>query len=157
MRKIQLVELSLAGAALFWVTSLAIALLPFSAQFRAAASYSYSDVLWGAFPAGFLIALFVSVCLHLYSAKVPSGSPVAMSVLLSLAALCAIEIPATLLHGGDELYYLSIGTLLSVPRFLVLGASLGYVYLRSGEVEHPWGQFYPFRSHRYRGVGKGDA
>jgi hypothetical protein len=157
MRKIRLIELSLVGAAFFWVASFAIALLPLADQFRAAASYSYEDVLWGAFPAGFLIALFINYCLHLYSAKVPGSSPVSKSVLLSLAALLGIEIAATLLHGGDELYYLSIGTLLSVPRFLVLGTVVGYAYQRRGEVEHPWGPLNPFRSHQSGGAGKGDA
>jgi hypothetical protein len=157
MRKIQLIELSLAGAALFWVASFAIALLPFSAQFRAAASYSYTDVLWGAFPAGFLIALFVSYCLSLYSAQVPGRGPVSQSVLLSLAALLAIELAATLLHGGDELYYLTIGTLLSLPRFLVLGTFVGYASQRRGEAGHPWSPFQPVRSHQSGGASKSDA
>lgn len=127
VRKILLLELSLAGAAVFYVTSFAIALLPFSSQFRAAESYTYTDVLLGALPSGLLIALFVSYCLLRYSEKIPSGSPISKSVLLSLAAMLAIELGATLLHGGDELYYFSIGTLLSVPRFLLLGTVIGYL------------------------------
>lgn len=157
MRKTRLIELSLAGAALFWATSIAIALLPFATQFRAAASYSYGDVLWGAFPAGFLIALFVSYCLPLFSQRAPGSGPVSKAVLLSLAALLAIELAATLLHGGDELYYLSIGGLLSLPRFIVLGIVVGYGYRRSGEAETPEGPFHLIRPHRSRGAGKGDA
>lgn len=128
MRKTQLVELSLAGAAVYWATSLAIALLPFSAQFRATESYSFTDVLLGAFPAGFLIALVVGYGLFRYSEKVPSKVAVFVSVSLSVAALVAIEVAATLLHGGNEVYYFSIGTLLSIPRFLALGVTLGYLY-----------------------------
>ena len=127
VRKVLLLELSLAGAAVFYVTSFAIALLPFSSQFRAAESYTYTDVLVGALPSGLLIALFVSYCLLRYSERIPSGSPVSKAVLLSLASLLAIELGATLLHGGDEWYYFSIGTLLSVPRFLLLGTVIGYL------------------------------
>jgi hypothetical protein len=137
MRKIQLIELSLAGAAVFYVTSFAIALLPFSAQFRAAESYTYTDVLVGALPSGLLIALFVSYCMLGYSVKIPSRSSISKSVLLSLVALLVIEVGATLLHGGNELYYFSIGTLLSVPRFLFLGMVIGYLYRRADEVMHP--------------------
>jgi hypothetical protein len=127
VRKILLLELSLAGAAVFYVTSFAIALLPFSSQFRAAESYTYTDVLLGALPSGLLIGLFVSYCLLRYSEKIPTESPISKSVLLSMAALLAIELGATLLHGGDELYYFSIGTVLSVPRFLLLGTVIGYL------------------------------
>jgi membrane protease YdiL (CAAX protease family) len=137
MRKIRLIELSLAGAAVFYVTSFAIALLPFSAQFRAAESYTYTDVLVGALPSGLLIALFVSYCLLGYSERIPSKSSISKSVLLSLAALFAIELVATLLHGGDELYYFSVGTLLSVPRFVLLGTVIGYLDRRVDETTNP--------------------
>jgi hypothetical protein len=137
VRKIQLLELSLAGAAVFYVTSFAIALLPFSSQFRAAESYTYTDVLVGALPSGLLIALFVSYFLLRYPEKIPSGSPISKALLLSLAALLAIELGATLLHGGDELYYFSIGTLLSVPRFLLLGTVIGYLDRRLEEAMNP--------------------
>jgi membrane protease YdiL (CAAX protease family) len=146
MRKIQLVELSLAGAAVFYLTSFAIALLPFSAQFRAAESYTYADVLVGALPSGLLIALFVSYCMLAFFEKIPTKSSISKSVLLSVAALLAIELVATLLHGGDELYYFSIGTLLSVPRFLFLGIIIGYLYRRVEHVIPPGGTVQSFES-----------
>lgn len=130
MHKSQLLELSLAGGAVFWLTSLVIAFLPFSAQFRAAESYTFSDVLWGAFPAGFLIALFVTYTVDCHTERLPTKSPTSKAVTLSLVALLVIEIAATLLHGGDELYYFSIGALLSLPRFLALGITLGYLVPR---------------------------
>jgi hypothetical protein len=54
-------------------------------------------------------------------------------VILSLIALCIatilIEVGASLLVS-DALYYFLIGVMINVPRFLLLGIAIGYLYKR---------------------------
>ena len=54
-------------------------------------------------------------------------------MILSLIALCIatilIEVGASLLVS-DALYYFLIGVMINVPRFLLLGIAIGYLYKR---------------------------
>jgi len=76
---------------------------------------------------GFLMSFFL-FCLF---DKIPTKNPLIKSVILSIIALVIgtilLEAPASF-GTSDALYYFLFGTMLNVPRFLVLGIVIGYLY-----------------------------
>jgi hypothetical protein len=133
------VELTIAGGAVFWVTTIAASLLPMAAEYRAAfanRTWSAQTVWVASLPAGMIVASCVSYCLLRFVARIPTQNPMAKSTMLSLIALVIaivlIDIPqsALLLRPGDALHYFLIGTMLNAPRFLFLGITIGYMYNR---------------------------
>ncbi len=124
-------RLTLGGGAAFWATTFAISLTPIAADYRAAFSISYIPMLVEAMVASLIIAGCVSYPLLRFFDKIPTKGPVLKSVILSLVALCiatiTIELGASFLVS-DPLYYFLIGEIINVPRFLILGAVVGYLY-----------------------------
>ena len=63
--------------------------------------------------------------------KIPTKNSLLKSVILSLIAFCIatiiIQVGAGFLRA-DALYYGFIGVMINVPRFLILGIVIGYLY-----------------------------
>jgi uncharacterized membrane protein YeaQ/YmgE (transglycosylase-associated protein family) len=78
-----------------------------------------------------IIGFFVSFFLLRFFEKIPTKNPILKSVILSIIALIIatilLEAPASF-GTSDALYYFLFGTMLNVPRFLVLGIVIGYLY-----------------------------
>jgi len=128
------IVLTLAGGLAFGVTTLAISLLSLSAEYRAAESISNIQTVWaGGLIIGMVIACLVSYFLLRFFSKIPTKNPILKSVVLSFIALVIIliliEVPSSL-RTSDPLYWFLIGVILNVPRFLVIGAAIGYLYKR---------------------------
>ena len=128
------IELTLAGGLVFWVTTIAISLLSISAEYRAAESVSNIQTVWvGGLIIGMIIGCLVSYFLLRFFNKIPTKNPILKSLVLSFAALVIVlilvEVPASI-RTSDALYYFLVGVVLNVPRFLVLGIVIGYLYKR---------------------------
>jgi len=126
--------LTLAGGLAFGVTTLAISLLSLSAEYRAAESISNIQTVWvGGLIIGMVIACLVSYFLLRFFGKIPTKNPILKSIVLSFIALVIIliliEVPSSL-RTSDPLYWFLIGVILNVPRFLVIGIVIGYLYKR---------------------------
>ena len=84
---------------------------------------------------GLIIGFFVSYFLLRFFDKIPTKNPILKSVILSFIALVIvtilIEVPASFLTTtSDALRYFLIGAMFNVPRILVLGIVIGYLYDR---------------------------
>ena len=128
----KVVILAIVGGLAFWAISIATSLLPFAADYRVA-RWSAQTVWVGSLPAGMIIGFFVSFFLLRFFDKIPTKNPILKSVILSFIALVIamilLEAPASF-GTSDALYYFLFGTMLNVPRFLVLGIVIGYLYKR---------------------------
>ena len=130
----KLIKLTVAGGLAFWVVDFAISLSPIAAEYRAAFSISYLPLaLVEAFVGGLVIACFVSFFLLRFFDKIPTKNPILKSVVLSfiafVIAMILLEAPASF-RTSDALYYLLIGVIFNVPRFLFVGIVIGYLYKR---------------------------
>jgi hypothetical protein len=116
--------LTLGGGVVFWVTTIAISLLPIAAEYRSVFSKASIQTVWVAsLPAGLIIF-----------EKIPTKNPILKSVIISLIALVIMTIlnlvPYSFLGQRDVLHYFLIGIMLDAPRFLFLGIVIGYLYRR---------------------------
>ena len=126
--------LTIGGAVVFWVTTIAISLLPIAAEYRSAFSKANIQTVWVAsLPAGLIIGCCVSYFLLRFFDKIPTKNPILKSVVLSfiafVIAMILLEAPASF-RTSDALYYLLIGVIFNVPRFLFVGIVIGYLYKR---------------------------
>ena len=125
--------LTLGGGVVFWVTTIAISLLPIAAEYRSVFSKASIQTVWVAsLPAGLIIGCCVSYLLLRFFDKIPTKNPILKSVIISLIALVIMTIlnlvPHSFLGQRDALHYFLIGILLDTPRFLFLGIVIGYLY-----------------------------
>jgi hypothetical protein len=122
--------LAVVGGLTFWVISILTSLIPFTADYRVA-RWSAETVWVGSLPAGLVIGFLVSLVLLGFFNKIPSKSPILKALILSLIALgigsILLEAPASF-RTNDALYYFLFGTVLNVPRFLLVGVAIGYLY-----------------------------
>jgi uncharacterized protein YacL len=122
--------LTVAGGLTFWATSIITSLLPIAADYRVA-RWSAQTVWAGSFPAGLIIGLLVSFFLLRFFGKIPTKNPILKSLILCLIALVIatilLEAPASFMTS-NALYYFLFGTMLNVPRFLLVGVAIGYLY-----------------------------
>jgi len=117
----------------FWAITFAFSLLPIAAEFRAALSISYFQVvLVESLLGGMIIACCVSYFLLRFTDKIPTKNPIPKSVILSFVALGIIFIllGVAASRTSDTLHVFLIGAMLNVPRFLLLGIVIGYLYKR---------------------------
>ncbi len=126
--------LALAGGLAFWAATLAISLTPTAADYRVAESIASIQLVWiGGLIIGLIMATLISYILVRFNGKIPIKNPIIKSLLLSFIALIilllVIEVPSAL-RTGDASYYFLVGVLLNVPRFLVFGIVVGYLYKR---------------------------
>lgn len=127
--------LTIGGGVVFWVTTIAISLLPIAAEFRSAFSKANIQTVWVAsLPAGLIIGFCVSYSLLRFFDKIPTKNPILKPVIISLIALVIITIlnlvPHSYLGQRDAMQYFFIGIMLDAPRFLFLGIVIGYLYRR---------------------------
>jgi NhaP-type Na+/H+ or K+/H+ antiporter len=126
--------LTVVGGLAFFAITLAISLLPIAAEYRAAESISNIQTVWvGGLLVGLSIGFFVSFFLLRFFDKIPTNNPILKSVILSfiafVIAMILLEAPASF-RTSDALYYLLIGVIFNVPRFLFVGIVIGYLYKR---------------------------
>ena len=117
----------------FWAITFAFSLLPIAAEFRAALSISYFQVvLVESLLGGMIIACCVSYFLLRFFDKIPTKNPILKSEILSFVALGIVFIllGVAASRTSDALDAFLIGVMLNVPRFLVLGIVIGYLYKR---------------------------
>ena len=132
----KLFKLTIGGSVEFWAITIAISLLPIAAEFRAALSISYVQVvIYDTLLAGIIISGCVSFFLLRFFDKIPTQDPISKSVLLSFIVLIIvtmlIEVPAKFLAPtNDALRYFLIGAIFNVLRILALGIGIGYLYRR---------------------------
>ena len=131
----KLFQLTIAGGAAFWVTSLATSLLPIAAKYRAAFSNWSIQTVWiGSLLAGIMIGCCVSYGLLRFFHKLPTKDPVLKSVVLSsIALVMAIilnDVPMILQAPGHAFSYFLIGVGFNAARFLFLGIAVGYRHQR---------------------------
>ena len=137
----KIVVLGVVGGLAFWAITIAISLLPIAAEYRAAESISNIQAVWvGSLPAGLIIGFFVSYFLLRFFDKIPTKNPILKSVVLSfiafVIAMILLEAPASF-RTSDALYYLLIGVIFNVPRFLFVGIVIGYLYKKLYKGSNP--------------------
>jgi hypothetical protein len=130
-----LAKLALGGGVAFWATNFATSLVPIAAEYRAALSISYLPmVLVESLLGGLLFGFFVSYFLIRLFDKIPTETPILKAEILSVVALVigiiVAGVGASRLEPSGALRYFLIGALLNVPRFLILGLVVGYLYKR---------------------------
>ena len=129
----KLFKLTIGGGVVFWAITIAFSLLPIAAEFRAALSISYIQVvLVESVLGGMIIACCVSYLLLRFFDKIPTKNPILKSVILSFVALGIVFIllGVAASRTSDALHVFLIGAMLNVPRFLFLGIVVGYLYKR---------------------------
>jgi quinol-cytochrome oxidoreductase complex cytochrome b subunit len=131
----QLFKLTIGGGVAFWGTTFVTSLLPIAAEYRAAFSISHARmVLVDSWVGGLIFGCCVSYFLLRLVHKHPTRNAILTSTLLGVVALVIAEImvggAASFLPPNDALHYFLIGALLNVPRFLILGLVIGYLYKR---------------------------
>jgi hypothetical protein len=131
----KLYKLTIGGGVVFWVTTIAISLLPIAAEYRSVFSKASIQTVWVAsLPAGLIIGCCASYSLLRFFDKIPTKKPILKSVIISLIALVFMTVlnlaPHSFLGQRDVLHYFLIGIMLDAPRFLFLGIVIGYLYLR---------------------------
>lgn len=127
---------ALAGSAAFWLANVVISVTPVAAEYRAGLSISYVPMLAQAVAGGLVLGLAVSHVLHRHFDRIPTRTPVAKSIVVSLFALGAVtvlvEVPGKFLTDTENpVRYLVIGAGFNLVRFLALGVGVGAFYRRS--------------------------
>jgi hypothetical protein len=129
----KLLKLTIGGGVEFWAITILFSLLPIAAEFRAALSISYIQVvLVESMLGGMIIACCVSYSLLRFFDKIPTKNPILKSVILGFVALgiVSILVGVAASRTSDALHVFLIGVTLNVPRFLFLGIAIGYLYKR---------------------------
>jgi hypothetical protein len=129
----KLYKLTIGGGAAFWAITIAFSLLPIAAEFRAALSISYIQVvLVESLLGGMIIGCCVSYFLLRFFDKIPTKNPILKSEILSFVALviALILLLVAASRTSDALHVFLIGAMLNVPRFLFVGIVIGYLYDR---------------------------
>jgi hypothetical protein len=119
------------GGAAFWITDFVIAVSPIGAQYQAAFSISSLPVaLVEALAGGLVIAFCISYFLLRFFDRLPGKNPILKALILSFSAMAIIEVLSALANPAHASIYLLLDTGMNVPRFLVLGLVIGYVFDR---------------------------
>lgn len=128
-----LFKLTIGGGVAFWAFTIAFSLLPMMAEFRAALSIPYiSGAIVDPLLGGLIISFCVSYFLLRFFDKIPTKNPILKSVILSFVALGIdfILLGVAASRTSDALHVFLIGVMLNIPRFLLLGIVIGYLYKR---------------------------
>jgi len=129
----KLFKLTIGGGVAFWATTFAFSLLPIAAEFRAALSISYVQmILVESLIGGMIISCCLSYFLLRFFDKIPTRNPILKSVILCFVALfiVLILVQVAASRTSDALDVFLIGTVLNLPRFLFVGIVIGYLYKR---------------------------
>jgi hypothetical protein len=129
----KLFKLTIGGGIAFWATTIVFSLLPIAGDFRAEVSISYIQVvLVQSLIFGLIIECLVSYFLLRFFDKIPTKNSILKSEILSFIAL-AIALIVLLVAASrtsDPLQVFLIGAMLNIPRFLIPGIVVGYLYKR---------------------------
>jgi hypothetical protein len=129
----KLFKLTIGGGVAFWAITIALSLLPMMAEFRAALSIPYIEgALVEPLLGGMIISCGLSYFLLRFFDKIPTKNPIPKSVILSFVALGIVFILLVVATSrtSDALHIFLIGVTFNIPRFLVLGIVIGYLYKR---------------------------
>ncbi|MCJ7429654.1 hypothetical protein MUO83_00380 [Candidatus Bathyarchaeota archaeon] len=129
----KLFKLTIGGGVVFWAITFAFSLLPIAAEFRAALSISYVQmILVESVLGGMIISCGLSFFLLRFFDKIPTKNPILKSVILSFVALgiVSILVGVAASRTSDALHVFLIGVTLNIPRFLFVGIVIGYLYKR---------------------------
>ena len=129
----KLSRLTIGGGVVFWAITFAFSLLPIAAEFRAALSISYVQmILVESVLGGMIISCGLSFFLLRFFDKIPTKNPILKSVILSFVALgiVSILVGVAASRTSDALHVFLIGVTLNIPRFLFVGIVIGYLYKR---------------------------
>jgi hypothetical protein len=129
----KLFKLTIGGGVVFWAITFAFSLLPIAAEFRAALSISYVQmILAESLLGGIIISCGLSFFLLRFFDKIPKKNPILKSVILSFVALgiVFILVGVAASRTSDALHIFLIGVTLNIPRFLFVGIVIGYLYKR---------------------------
>jgi hypothetical protein len=127
----KLLRLTIAGGLAFWATTIVFSLLPIAGDFRAEVSISYVQVvLVQSLIFGLIIECLVSFGLLRFFDKIPPKNPILKSEILSLVSLviALIVLGVASSRTSDASQVFLIGAALNVPRFLIPGIVVGYLY-----------------------------
>jgi hypothetical protein len=124
--------LAVAGGLGFWIANFLISLTPLAAQYRAALSIPYLQMLLASLLGGLLIGFCVGSFLLRFFDRIPTRNPILKSLLLSLAVLIIVTVltagPARLFTStGDAMHYFLVGVAFNALRILALGAVVGHL------------------------------
>ena len=122
-----------AGGAGFWLTTFAISLTPVAAEYRAGLSISYFPMLAEALVGGLALGFAVSYVLYRHFDRIPTRSPMAKAILLSLLALVVltvlVDVPGKFFTATENpVRYFVIAAAFNMVRFLALGVAVGALY-----------------------------
>lgn len=131
----RLFRLTIAGGLAFWVTNFLTSLLPIAAEYRAALSIAYVPmVLVESLLGGMVVGFCVGYVLLRFYDRIPTENPILKAAISSVVALVIATLmfqgAASLLEPSDAVHYFLVGAMLNVPRFLILGIVVGYLYKR---------------------------
>ncbi len=119
--------MTLAGGLAFWTANFAISLTPIAAAYRAAFSIPYWPMTAAALVGGLILAGCVSGLLLRFQDRVPGGRPISKAMLLTFLVMGVIEVFSLVVDADHLSLYHLIGAGLNVPRFLALGAAIGWL------------------------------
>ena len=128
-----LLLLTVGGGLTFWVLTYPFSLLSIAAEFRAALSISYFQVvIIESLIGGMIISGILSYLMLRFFGKIPTKNPILKSVILSTIALIIdlVLISVAAIRTSNALNVVLIGAVLNLPRFLSLGIVIGYLYKR---------------------------
>lgn len=130
--------LAVGGGLAFWVANFAISLTPLAAHYRAALSISYPRMLLEALVGGLVIGFCVAYCLLRFYDRIPAGTSLTKSVVLSVIALgvvtILIEAPSKFLSPTSEAVgHFLIAAVFNTIRILALGVVIGVLHGRMSE------------------------
>jgi len=122
-----------AGGAGFWLANFAISLTPVAAEYRAGLSISYFPMLAEALVGGLALGFAVSYVLYRHFDRIPTRSPMAKAILLSLLALVVltvlVDVPGKFFTATENpVRYFVIAAAFNMVRFLALGVAVGGFY-----------------------------
>jgi hypothetical protein len=129
----KLFKLTIGGGVAFWATTIAFSLLPIAGEFRAEVSISYIQVV---LVQSLIFGLFIEFCISYFLLrffdKIPTKNPILKSEILSFVALviALILLGVAASMTSEALSVFLIGAMLNVPRFLIPGIVVGYLYKR---------------------------
>jgi hypothetical protein len=129
----KLFKLTVVGGVAFWATTIAFSLLPIAGEFRAEVSISYIQVV---LVQSLIFGLFIEFCISYFLLrffdKIPTKNPILKSEILSFVAIviASILLGVAASMTSDALSVFLIGAMLNVPRFLIPGIVVGYLYKR---------------------------
>ena len=134
----KLFKLTIGGGAAFWAITIAFSMIPIAAEFRAALSISYVQmILVESVLGGMIISCGLSFFLLRFFDKIPTKNPILKSVILSFVVyvIVIILLGVAASRTSDALYVFLIGVTFNMPRFLFVGIVIGYLYKRLYESE----------------------